>query len=279
MSGWLKKAAWVGAAASLGAAGYMLFESQWLRFREADLPVPGLPGDLAGLRVLHLSDIHAGQPSLNLRTLRKALQASSQRDLDLVFVTGDITDGGPASAGCLASLRTLQPRLGIFMVPGNHEYGLSKNPLVRFNGPALQGLPGYLRDSSVRLTAPSGLEFEVCGADYLTRGFGLLDSDNGDVAQRPFSILITHRPPDADDPLLGRFPLVFAGHTHGGQIRLPGPAGPFSLHGDSYPYSEGVHRIGGSTVVISRGLGTTFVPFRLLTRPEAVLFTLVGGVS
>lgn len=59
--------------AGAGAAGYMLFESQWLRGREAPLLVDGLPEELGGLRILHISDVHAGQLGMNLRTLRKAV--------------------------------------------------------------------------------------------------------------------------------------------------------------------------------------------------------------
>jgi len=276
--GWVKKAAYGGAVVAAGLAGYMLYESQWLRYREEDLAVPGLPAGLSGLRILHLSDIHAGTPSLNMRTLAKAVRVSEGRGYDVAVVSGDITDGGPAAQKCLEALSVLRPRLGVFMVPGNHEYGLSKNPLVRANGFFLDGLPGYLRDETVRLTAPSGTDFLLSGADYVTRGFGLLQSRqaNGDDADL-FSILLTHRPPAPADPLLDVFPLVFAGHTHGGQIRLPTPFGLVALHRRSLPCTEGVHRLGKSTVVISRGIGTTFVPFRLLTRPEAIVFTLVPG--
>lgn len=280
MSGWVKRAAYRGAAAAAALAGYMLYESQWLRYREQDLAVPGLPAGLAGLRVLHLSDIHAGTPSLNMRTLAKAVRTLEGRSYDVVVVSGDVTDGGPATQDCLRALAVLKPRLGVFMVPGNHEYGLSKNPLIRANGVFLDGLPGYLRDHTVRLTAPSGTDFLLSGADYVTRGFGLLEGRQADKdGAGLFSILLTHRPPAPADPLLDVFPLVFAGHTHGGQIRLPTPFGMIALHRRSLPHTEGVHRLGKSTVVISRGLGTTFVPFRLLTRPEVVLYTLVAGES
>ena len=274
MSGWVKRAAYRGAVAAAGLAGYMLYESQWLRYRETDLSIPGLPAGLAGLRILHLSDIHAGWPSLNMRTLAKAVRESAGRHYDLVVVSGDVTNGGPGTRDCLRTLALLKPRLGVFMVPGNHEYGLSKNPLIRANGLAREGLPGYLRDDTVRLTAPSGTDFLLSGADYVTRGFGLLEGRQVRSKGELFSMLLTHRPPAPGDPLLDMFPLVFAGHTHGGQIRLPTPFGMIALHRRSLPYTEGVHRTGGSTVVISRGLGTTFVPFRLLTRPEAVIFTL-----
>lgn len=273
--GRMKRAVQAGLIAGSLFTGYMLFESQWLRYQEVTLPVPGLPAGLAGLKILHLSDIHAGRLSLNMLTLAKAVQQSQGREYDLVVVSGDVSGGGRRAEDCLRSLADLKPRLGVFMVTGNHEYGLSKNPLVRCNGSLHKGLPGYLRDQTVRLSAPSGTEFQLSGADYLTRGFGLMDAQAQAEGEGIFSILVMHRPPAFNDPLLSRFPLVFAGHTHGGQIRFPSPFGLVALHHENLPHTEGVHRLGGSVVVISRGIGTTFVPFRLLTRPEARLFTLI----
>ncbi len=271
----------VAAAAGVAAAAYMLFESQWVDMRERDLPVPGLPAELSGLTVLHISDVHAAQPGLNLWALRKVVRWAGSRKPDLVVLTGDIIDGGPGSKVCARLLARLRPPLGMFVVSGNHEYGLSKNPFTGVRGDrsvrALEGVT-HLRDECVVLRVPGGnATVTLCGADYITRGHGLL---NGASAARDgFPILMTHRPPGEDDPLLDRFPLVFAGHTHGGQIRFPTPYGMAALHREAVPFTDGAHAIRGSLVVISRGVGCTFLPFRFCCRPEATLCRLVpeGG--
>ena len=92
---------------------------------------------------------------------------------------------------------------------------------------------------------------------------------------RDFPILLIHVPPPSDSPLAAAFPLAFAGHTHGGQLRLPGPSGLRPLVGEGGEYLSGVHEWGEGQLVISRGVGTSFLPFRLLTRPEATLWRLV----
>ena len=279
-------AAWSAAAGAAGAA-YMLFESQWLRCRESALPVPGLPPFLDGLSVLHISDVHAGQPGLNIRTLDKALRWARVRDLDLVFLTGDILGGGRDAGLCLRMLSTLRPRIGMFAVPGNHEYGLSKNPFAHrpFVHPWQAAGIDMLRDECrvvpVERAGGSG-RLLICGADYLTGGYGLEDrlQEAGYGSDGDLALLLAHRPPDIGDPAYATFPVAFVGHTHGGQIRLPSPRGPVLVHKEKFPYVEGVHRIGSCVLVLSHGVGTSFMPFRLLTRPEVVLYRLavVGTV-
>ncbi|NLG66393.1 MAG: hypothetical protein GX536_01625 [Actinobacteria bacterium] len=268
-----------GAAVATGAlaAAYMLFESQWVDLREEDLAVPGLPEGLTGLSVLHISDVHAAQPSLNLVALAKVVRWAEARRPDLVVLTGDIVDGGLGSDTCLRQLSRLRPPLGIFAVPGNHEYGLSKNPLRNARADRARDALGrvrFLRDECVLLRGPKeGPMLAVCGADYITRGYGLLNG-SAPITADAFPLLITHRPPTGDDPLLENFPLVFAGHTHGGQIRMPTPWGMVALHREALPFTEGIHRFNRSVLVISRGVGCTFLPFRLFCRPEAVIHRL-----
>lgn len=255
----------------------MLFEAQWLAAREHALPVPGLPAELVGLSILHISDVHGEQPGLNLWTLRKAIRWAAHKRPDLVVVTGDLISGdGRRSRRCLELIGSLKPALGIFAVPGNHEYGISKNPLSRRPSMVDWSAAGItlLRDRCALVdSGRADRTVAVCGADYITGGHSLAqaDLDGSDLA-----LLLVHRPPDPDDPLGSRFPLAFAGHTHGGQIRFPTPSGPTSLHNEGLPYVQGVHRWGRGRLVISAGIGTTFLPFRLLTRPEVGLYHLTA---
>lgn len=265
----------------------MLFESQWLECREQTLALPDLPPALEGLTVLHMSDAHVGQPGLNLRTLGKAVAWAQERRPDLVVLTGDMLGTGRAADRCLNQLSRLRPLLGMFAVPGNHEYGLSKNPLTRGGAMPAWESAGVtlLRDRCLTMpvtTSRGQAELTICGADYLTGGHGLEVKEADNPESPRLAMLLIHRPPAPDDVLGARFDLAFAGHTHGGQIRVPTPAGLKLVHAESLPYVSGVHPWGRGSLVISRGIGTTFVPFRLCTRPEVVLYRLVrrpGGRS
>ena len=263
----------------------MAFEAQWLAKVRRLLPVPGLPPAFEGLTVLHLSDVHAGQPGANLHTLRKAVEWGVSVEPDLVVLTGDILGGGRGRRECLELLSLLRPRLGAYAVTGNHEFGLSKNPFAHRPSQIDWSTAGVtvLEDRCVALDGAAsaataaadadGPRMIVCGADYLTGGhsFSGATPRTGD-----FAVLLIHRPPLPDDPLSTRFALAFAGHTHGGQIRLPSPRGKIALHKEHLPYVEGVHPWGRGLLAISPGIGTTFLPFRLLTRPEVVLYRLTA---
>ncbi|HZK49222.1 MAG TPA: metallophosphoesterase [Thermoleophilia bacterium] len=311
------------------AAGYMLFESQWLLARENSLHVPRLPPSLEGLSILHLSDVHAGQPGFNLRTLEKAVGWAVERRPDLAVLTGDILGDRSGRARCLALLGRLQPRLGIFAVPGNHEYGLSKNPLTHLPEPIPWESCGVreLRDSCVMIDVPALRSAEVdpsiaaapgasggpaarsasgpaatadesggdpaatadgrpaagaarvalCGADYLTGGAPLAHQSM--PLEADLRLLLVHRPPTADDPLATMFDLAFSGHTHGGQIRIPTPWGLRSPHNDHVSHLEGVRAWGNGLLVVSAGIGTTFLPLRLFTRPQVVIHRLTSAPS
>lgn len=264
----------LGAAAGFAAAAYMVFEAQWLSAREMTLETRGLPPDFEGLSILHISDVHAGQPGLNLWTLRRAVAWARTRDPDLVVLTGDIVGAGHGARRCSELLSRLHPRLGMYAVTGNHEYGLSKNPLAHRpqTAPWKDTSVRMLHDECVTVAAAAGgRRLVVCGADYLTAGHRM----RGEVPHADdISLLLIHRPPVPGDRLEDRFTFAFAGHTHGGQIRIPTPWGKVRVHRENLPFLEGVHPWGDGSLAISTGIGTTFVPFRLATRPEVVLYRL-----
>jgi predicted MPP superfamily phosphohydrolase len=272
----------------------MTFEAQWPRCLQAELAVPGLPAPWSGVTVLHLSDVHAGVFPTNERSLSKVVDWATPLQPDLVVLTGDIIGDPCHAAGCLQQLGRLRPKLGVFAVPGNHEYGLGKGPFAKARD--VSGLWGQvgatlLCDRCVALAPRDDSTLILCGADYLTGGFGLLDesilpSRATDIPDAEgsravslhdggFRVLLIHQPPPPDSSLAGLFPLAFAGHTHGGQLRLPRATGLAPVMNDAGEYLSGVYEWGGGRLVVSRGVGTSFVPFRLLTRPEATLWRLV----
>jgi uncharacterized protein len=277
------------AAAAVGAAAttYMAFEAQWPRCRQADLAVPGLPSPWAGITVLHLCDVHAGSFATNELSFQKVVSWAVPLKPDLVVLTGDMLGDPGRSGRCLGLLARLRPPLGMFAVTGNHEYGLGKGPLAKARDVhALWAKANVtlLSDSCAALSPRAGIRLLLCGADYLTGGFGLVESRQATstfpgisaIGRGPtFPILLIHEPPPSDSPLASLFPLAFAGHTHGGQLRLPAPFGLMPLVDEGGDYLAGVYRWGEGRLVVSRGVGTSFLPLRLFTRPEATLWRLV----
>jgi predicted MPP superfamily phosphohydrolase len=262
------------AGASAAAVAWSLFEAQWVELRERDAPLPALPAELDGLRVLHLSDFHLGTRSLNARALEKALSWAESLELDLAAVTGDLVSRRRGEETLRRAFRRLRTRLGTFVVLGNHDVAETRDP---FSRPAELGgtaPEARLLEHGSELLSVAGRGVQVAGADPRRRYDSLrrLADPRADLR-----ILLTHFPDDVARLEPGDFHLVLAGHLHGGQICVPAPRGKIRLEHLRAPYWEGLFELPQATLHVSRGLGTSFVPFRFLARPEATVLTLRRG--
>ncbi len=263
-----------GAAAVM--AGWGLFEAQWVEGRELEIGVPGLPEPLDGMTVLHLSDFHAGTPSFNLRSMRTEIDMGVEWKPDLVALTGDVLSNRRAREPVVAELERLSPPLGIFVSLGNHDVGDTHDPFSR--GVVIEdwgrAAVTVLRDSAA-VVEWKGCEIELAGVDprlfaeRRNRPPELLFSRPG-----AFRILLSHFPDVPSSMPSGTAALSLCGHLHGGQICLPRPGGKLRLSHRSYRFDEGVYEEPDRTVVVSRGLGTTLLPFRVMARPEVCLLRL-----
>jgi hypothetical protein len=234
-----------------------------VRLRVRELPIDGLPAELDGLRIAHLSDFHLGVPSRGSVAVHRAVEWVEERRPDLVCVTGDLLTRQKGERELVRLLERLgQP----YVVLGNHDWALSRDPFSR--PAALHRLPvgELLVDRSVEVEL-RGRRVEIAGVDPRTwlakRPSGFPDSD------ADFRLLLCHFPRVLDFVDPGRWQLILAGHLHAGQIVLPYGKGKLLLAHPGSPYAEGVFRRDGTAMHVSPGLGTTFVPFRFFARPEA----------
>lgn len=260
------------AVAVVAAAGlaWALYEAQWVELLERDAGVHNLPPELDGLRILHVSDFHLGTISLNGRALGKAVDWAAGRELDLVAVTGDLVSRRRGVRTLVSELGRLRPRHGTYAVLGNHDVASTRDP---FSRPAdLSGLESavLLEHESVVLDV-GGSKVQVAGGDPRRHRepHGLLADPEADLR-----LLLVHFPDPAQTLAPGRFQVILAGHLHGGQICVPTPGGKVRLEHLRARYWEGLFELPQGTLHVSRGLGTSFVPFRFLARPEATILTL-----
>jgi uncharacterized protein len=254
----------LGAAAGAVAA-WGWFEAGWVSLETLDVPVRGLPEALRGLRIAHLSDLHLGVHGRGWKASERAVDWTARRRPDLVVVSGDLLSrprGEPI-------LRTLLERVpGAFVVLGNHDFAHSRDPFSRPS--ALFDLdPAVLLLGDARTVERRGCRVQIVGVDprayrkrrALPQRLVDLDAD--------LRILLCHFPRVVDALPPGAFHLVLAGHMHGGQICLPYPGGKLRLAHLRARYTDGLYLRPAATMHVSPGLGTTFVPFRLFSRPEA----------
>jgi uncharacterized protein len=264
---WLTSRVWPGRA----------FYAWWLARRglqlvRVDVPVAGLPLALDGLRLVQLSDLHVGC-FLDEASLQPVVDLARACEPDVLLLTGDFITHTTRDIHELGiALARIDAPLGKFAVFGNHDYrGRRERELIaalRRQGVAV------LRNATARVerggavVGISGLEDleESKGSDLDAALAGL----HGDEAVR---VLLCHHPDVIDALPPGRFDLVLSGHTHGGQIALPGLtalAARFTsrhLRGD-YPVP------GGGLLHVHRGIGVLVVPFRFRARAEVACLTL-----
>lgn len=284
----------------------MSFEAQWLRLRRRSLPLPGLPAALEGLKLLHVSDLHAGMPGFNDRAINRFVDKAAAVQADLVLFTGDMVNKKKDITPYLELLDRIEARHGKFAVLGNHDHGMRKTVLEdlsrrltgRSNSRARDEVAGENLDETVatarRLLGQAGIRLldnecarlqidgaavQVCGVDDFQYGYAEMEKTERQVDRSiPLRLLLTHSPDAIDHVISDEYNLLLAGHTHGGQICLPHPTrGRILLSTSGSGFGDGVYRRRGMTMHVSRGVGTTLVPFRLLSRPEITLLELTAA--
>ena len=271
----LRAAVALDAAAALGLI-YLLHEAQWVRRVDRRLPAPDAAAALDGLTVVQLSDFHAGfWPSLNLRAMGKAVDLALAAAPDLVLITGDFAGGPHGGEELRRQLRRLTAPLGVFAVLGNHDHGDSKAPFVKpTDSRAIEAC-------GVRLLTNETASVDCRGATIQIGGVDDTDGDHDDLPavlamldRRPgvLRLLLTHHAEVVKQTAPGDFHLTLAGDTHGGQICLPLPGRRVLLSDLRAEFAEGAYDVGGRALYVTRGVGTSMLPFRASCRPEVVVF-------
>jgi uncharacterized protein len=254
------------AVAASAATAWAWFEAGWLRKRVVDVTLEGIPAELDGLRIAHLSDFHLGVPSRGLHAVREAVAWVKERRPDLVCITGDVV----SRRSGMRELERLLDGLGpCLVVLGNHDFADSRDPFSQRVDPEAIGA-----HENVTLLGDEALELELRGRRVQIVGVDALSYAARTAAPHELAdssadlrILLCHFP-----GIVRRIPEVFhlilAGHYHAGQIVVPYPGGRLRLAHLRARDIEGLYEYGRTQLHVSPGLGTTFVPFRLFARPE-----------
>jgi predicted MPP superfamily phosphohydrolase len=242
-----------------------------------DVAVPGLPAELAGLRIAHLSDFHLGFPGRGETAVRKALRWVRERRPDLVLVTGDLVTRSPGERRLEQLLGDLPP---LYAVLGNHDLGISRDPSAQRTARLDLG-EGTLLNNEAHVIELRGRRVQVVGVNprRYARTRGPLDVAGLADPTADLRIFLCHFPGALRRVPPGAFHLVLAGHMHDGQICIPYPGGKLRLAHPSAPFTDGLYRSGNTLMHVSPGLGTTFVPFRFFARPEATELVLDSAGS
>jgi len=241
-----------------------LVQARRPRVVRVTIPIEDLPADLAGLRIVQISDLHVG-PTIRRRFVEWVVDATNALAPDLVAVTGDVADGFvPELREHVAPLARLRAPLGRFFVTGNHEYywdprGWTRE-LERLGLSVLSNEHRLLVRGNGRLLL-AGVTDLSAGPDPVAAVAGAPDSD--------VRVLLAHQPRSAYAARDAGFHLQLSGHTHGGQFF------PFNLLVRLFqPFVSGLHRLEAMWLYVSRGTGYWGPPLRLGAPPEITLIEL-----
>jgi uncharacterized protein len=255
-----------------------LLEPNWIEVTRHEAWFKTLPPEFDGLVVAHLSDLHI--VSYGPREHRVVSMLAEAKP-GLIVLTGDFLTARGDRAAVQRFLKDLQPLntpFGVWAVLGNHEHTESA-------ALGQEAIRQFFNEADVALLVNEGGRIgrgldtlTLIGVDDPYTGYDRLWEALKGMQRTPFAILLSHSPEIFFKADLARFDLVLAGHTHGGQVRLPW-IGSLWLPPGSEKYEAGWFSGVNAKMYVTRGVGTSIVPVRFLCRPEITLITLKRGTG
>lgn len=251
---------------------FCIWQNNYLSESTYDYDVSKIDSGLKGLKIVQISDLHNKKFG---KDQRKLLEKIENYQPDYIFVTGDVVDANHTNIDVALDFFEGAVEIApVYFVIGNHEVWLEEEQLSR------------LREGMEALGV-TYLEHECLRVPYGETGFNLmgLDVDNlyGSGLEQcqqaadpeKFTILLAHEPEYFERYCNIGVDLVFAGHAHGGQVRLPFVGGLVAPGQGFLPkYSAGTFTENSTTMVVSRGLGNSIIPVRVFNFPEIVYMEL-----
>ena len=264
-------------AIALAAAllAWALWANKALVLTRFELQSARLPAAFEGFKIAQVSDLHNavfGEGNSKLLALLR------EAEPDIVAVTGDLVDSRHTDIdAAVAFVEAAAEIAPVYCVTGNHEARLDFGEIeARLEAAGAV----VLRNEAVHIER-GGEEIRLAGIDdpaFVRTGGSAAGRAERELAELPddgaYTVLLAHRPELAELYAEYGADAVLSGHAHGGQVRLPLLGGLYAPGQGLLPeYDAGVYELGGTSLVVSRGLGSSVFPLRINNRPELVLIT------
>ena len=234
-----------------------------------------IPVALQGFRIVQVSDLHDASFGKDNQKLCDSVAALSP---DIIVITGDIIDSNrPDMEHSVNTINSLAAIAPTYYVNGNHETWLSQDTQERLYD-SLSSLDNVtiLWDTTMEIEK-DGMTFQLLGVCDEHLQSDTLRRMTEELETSQFTILLAHEPQYLDEYSHCGIDLVLTGHAHGGQFRLPFIGGVVAPDQGLFPvYTEGMHTLDSTSMIISRGLGNSIIPVRLFNDPELVVIDLAA---
>lgn len=233
-----------------------------------------IPGAFNHFKIVQFSDTHMGF-HYNLDQLNEVIKKINNQNPDLIVFTGDLVDKPQSynwNGTLIKALQKLHANHGKFWIYGNHDHGGYGTDIVKH---VMEQADFQLLKNSHTVVEKNNAKIIVAGIDDVMLGKPDLDKTLSKSDDRLFTILLAHEPDFADKTVHYPVDVQLSGHSHGGQVRLPFIGHLYTpIYAEKYVQGKHTFQHNKLTLYVSRGIGTTRLPYRFLCKPEIHTFTL-----
>ncbi|MBE3102883.1 MAG: metallophosphoesterase [Bacilli bacterium] len=250
---------------------FFYVNNTWLTVSNHSVNSPEIPAAFDGYRILRVSDLHDATFGENQQRLVNKIQ---QEKPNMIVITGDLIDSNRYDLqNSLDLVDQIIEFADVYYVTGNNE--VETNDVDRIKEQLIARGVRVLSNETIHIER-DGVSISLSGIEDPLIGDEASDMIAASrVPSDAFTVLLAHRPEDFQAYADAEIDVTFSGHAHGGQFRIPFLGGLVAPGQGFFPkYTAGVYEQGNSKLIVSRGLGNSIIPIRLLNLPEIVVVTL-----
>ena len=257
----------------IGVYLFLYVNNHWIVITEHVYESKKVPKNFDGFRIAQVSDLHDASFGIEQSKLVEKVRETNP---DIIVITGDVIDSNRYDLQqSLKAVEQFVEIAEVYYVIGNHEVAMNR----------VRQIYGTLKELGVHILPNTFVTLErhdevlnIMGIEDPLNGFEtqtMLNVAKEEMNENTFTILLAHRPEMFYTYVVNDIDLVFSGHAHGGQVRIPFIGGLFAPSQGFLPtYTAGIYEEDETTMAVSRGLGNSTVPFRILNLPEIVVVEL-----
>ena len=258
---------------------YLHYENTKLQVSHYNIINNNIPVDFNNYKIVQISDFH----NTKFKTLTNDLiEEIKEQKPNIIVLTGDLIDSNKTDVEVAINfIKKINNIAPIYYVSGNHEASISSYTKIKEQ---LTENKVIILDNKTEVLKINESEINLIGIDDPRMVYESFVSDseiikveldNAKYDDDKYSILLSHRPELLDAYVEKELDLVLVGHAHGGQIRIPFIGGVVAPNQGFFPkYTSGIFEESKTTMIVSRGIGNSILPFRINNRPELVVVTL-----